>query len=328
MPRSQGVPKRDEIIALTAEVLAKAGFYLAECTGLRSITFDIVARRDRDLLLIKILRNVDGFSRENAVEMKRVANALDGKPIIIGLHSGGGLLEDGIVYTRFDIPIITPSTLEDEFLEGIPPFIMAEPGGLYVRIDGDMLRTMREEMNISLGALSEIAGVSRRAIQMYESGMKAMIDVAQRLEDFFDRPFVLPFEDWRINEEGQRDEWDREFDKFTGFDGTVYKMLSEIGYSVLPTRHSVFDALTRDSRSVFIAWLGSGIEEFRDKLSVLDNIMRITEKDALIFVEHNTEKVELKGIPVVDREYLMRLQFPEELAAYAQDKRNTKMSSP
>ncbi|MBX8643483.1 MAG: transcriptional regulator [Thermoplasmata archaeon] len=324
MKKVTGASKRDEVIVWIKEILAKAGFYLVECTSLRSMTFDIIARRDRDLLLIKILRNVDGFSRENAVEMKRVASALDGKPIIIGLHSGGGVLEDGIVYSRFGIPIITPETIRDEFLDGVPPFIIAEPGGLYVRIDGEMLRTIREEMAISLGALSEIAGVSRRAIQMYEGGMKAMIDVAQRLEEFFNRPFVLPLEDWRTNGPEQNDEWTNDFDEFTGFDGTVYRMLSEIGYSVLPTKHSVFDALTKDRKSLYIAWLGEEIGEFKNKFEILDNIIRITERNALIFVERKTDRDAVKGIPVVDRDNLLKLQFPEELAAYAQERRPTR----
>ena len=325
MPKNPASQNRDELISGVTDVLAKAGFFLAECRGVRSITFDVIARRDRDLLLIKVLRNVDGFSRENGEEMKRVANALDGKPIIVGLHSGGGMLEDGIVYSRFEIPIITPATLEDEFLEGVPPFVMAEPGGLYVKIDGELLRRLREEMDISLGAMSEIAGVSRRAIQMYECGMKAVIDVAQRFEEFFNMPFVLPLEDWRTGET-RHEQWSKDFDDFAGFDGEVYKMLSEIGCSVLPTKHSVFDALTKDRESLYIAWLAGDIGDFHGKIEVLDNIIRITERDAILFVERNTEKGNVKGIPVVDREDLMKLQFPEELAEYAREKRSGRLA--
>ncbi len=325
MPGRAVTQNRDGMISGVKDVLAKAGFFLAECRGVRSITFDVVARRDRDLLLIKVLRNVDGFSRENAEEMRRVADALDGKPVIIGLHSGGGMLEDGIVYSRFEIPIITPATLEDEFLEGVPPFVMAEPGGLYVRIDSGLLRRLREEMDISLGAMSEIAGVSRRAIQMYESGMKAVIEVAQRFEEFFNMPFVLPLDDWRTGGK-EPEQWSRDFESFAGFDGEVYKMLSEIGCSVLPTRHSVFDVLTRDRKSVYIAWLAGDIGDFIGKTDVLDSIIRITERDALIFVERSTEKGMVMGIPVVDREDLLKLQFPEELAAYAREKRIDRQS--
>ena len=50
------------------------------------------------------------------------------------------------------------------------------------------MKRLREERSISLGTLAEIAGVSRRTIQMYENGMGAMIDVAIRLEEFSTSP--------------------------------------------------------------------------------------------------------------------------------------------
>ena len=103
-------------------------------------------------------------------------------------------------------------------------------------------------------------------------------------------------------------------------------MLSEIGCSVLPTKHSVFDALTRDRESLYIAWLAGDVGDFRGKIEVLDNIIRITERDALLFVEHNTDKGSMMGIPVVDRKDLLKLQFPEELAEYAREKRSGRLS--
>ena len=45
--------------------------------------------------------------------------------------------------------------------------------------------------------LADVAGVSRRTIQMYESGMGAMIDAALRLEEYLDTEIietVNPFE--------------------------------------------------------------------------------------------------------------------------------------
>ena len=323
-PKNSEPSRREDIIRLVQDILAKAGFYLTDCTVFRSMTFDLIGRRDRELLFVKVLRNVDGFNRETAEEMKRITGALDGKPLIIGLHSGAGNLEDGIVYSRFDVPILTPGTLSDELLEGVPPFILAEPGGLYVRLDGPMLRRMREEMSLSLGALAEIAGVSRRAIQMYESGMKAVIDVAQRLEDFFDQPFVLPLADWDLKEPEEKSQehiWRPDIDESQGFESEVYGLLTEIGYSVLPTRRSAFDAITVHGDDVVIAWLGQNLSEFRQKAPTLDSITRIAEKEAVIFLQSNTDKETAGGIPVINREELHTIQFPEELSAVAQQRR-------
>ena len=184
--------QRDELINGVRGTLEKVGFTVSKPLNMRSISFDIVARRDKTLLLIKILSNVDAFSKDNSEEVKTLAEALGGSPLLVGERSGAGEIEQGIVYSRFNVPILALSTLKDLLLEEVPPFIFAAPGGLYVKLDSDLLKRLREEKSISLGNLAEVAGVSRRTIQMYETGMGAMIDVAIRLEEYLEHPIVLP----------------------------------------------------------------------------------------------------------------------------------------
>ena len=124
---------REDLINTTRAILAKAGYDISAPLSLRSVCFDVVARRGKDLLIIKVLSNVDAFSRENAEEMKVLADALSASPILIGERSSSGELEAGIVYSRFNIPILSNDTLADHLLEEVPPFIFAAPGGLYVR---------------------------------------------------------------------------------------------------------------------------------------------------------------------------------------------------
>jgi len=50
----------------------------------------------------------------------------------------------------------------------------------------------RELDKAPLGQVADVAGVSRRAISMYEEGMSAMVEVAERLEAFFDEALVEP----------------------------------------------------------------------------------------------------------------------------------------
>ena len=84
------------------------------------------------------------------------------------------------------------TTLHDYLVEGVPSLIYAAPGGLYVNIDGDTLKTLRTQRNVSLGTLANVAGVSRKAIRMYEAGMGAKVEIAVKLEKFFDEPLVRP----------------------------------------------------------------------------------------------------------------------------------------
>ena len=180
------------MIEAVRSVLAKSGFFVSRPLAMRGISFDVVARRDDTLLIIKILSNVDAFSKDNAEEMLTLGEALGASPLLVGERSGSGELDESIVYSRFGVPIISLTTLIDHLLEGVPPFIFAAPGGLYVKLDSNLMKRLREERSISLGTLAEIAGVSRRTIQMYENGMGAMIDVAIRLEEFLNQPIVVP----------------------------------------------------------------------------------------------------------------------------------------
>ena len=61
--------QRDELIRSVRELLLRSGFHASMPLKLRSIAFDIVARRDRSLILVKVLTNIDAFSKENAVKL-------------------------------------------------------------------------------------------------------------------------------------------------------------------------------------------------------------------------------------------------------------------
>src|SRR5437867_4611693 len=127
--------KREAILKETREALAKTGFFLSQPHGERGLCFDLVARRDDTLLIVKVFQNVDGLSKGTAQELKTIARTLEGSPLVIGERSGTGPLEDGVIYGRFGVPILCRSTLLEFLEEGVPPFLFSAPGGLYVRLD-------------------------------------------------------------------------------------------------------------------------------------------------------------------------------------------------
>src|SRR5207237_10636915 len=124
--------------------------------------------------------------------LKKMYRDSKGAPLVVWDRRGAVLLEDGFIYSRFGVPILCRSTLLDFLEEVVPPFLFSAPGGLYVRLDATALRRLRDERGLSLGALAEMAGVSRRTIQMYLEGMGATLDVARRLDDFLKEPLGLP----------------------------------------------------------------------------------------------------------------------------------------
>jgi len=297
---------RERLLEEVRKVLAQTGFYLSEKTNTRGLAFDVVARRDEVLLLVKVLLNVDAFSKQAAEELRMIATTLRGAPLLIGERSGAGSLEDGVIYARSGVPILSRQTFKDFFEEGVPPFIFSAPGGLYVKLDSEALRRAREEKEVSLGALADIAGVSRRAIQMYLEGMSATVDIALRLEEFLGEPLVLPMDPFQYS--SRVSDLLKGFEEFERFERDVFRKLSRLGYDVLPTVKCPFEAFTKDREIVLLTGVTSARERADEKASIVSNIARVIERDSVLFVERRTSKTALDGTPVIGNDELKRIR--------------------
>ena len=299
---------RDELIEVVRSILARSGFYVSRPLNMRGISFDIVARLDDRLLIIKILSNVDALSKENAEEMSTLAEALGASPLLIGERSGSGEIEESIVYSRFGIPIISLKTLADHLLEGVPPFIFAAPGGLYVKLDSDQLKKAREERSISLGTLAEVAGVSRRTIQMYENGMGAMIDVAIRLEEFLNMPIVTAVDPFAPPAPRGKEKVGRPIKvEVDLFGREVFGSLQRLGFSIQPTARCPFEALSKDDRIVILTGLGNDESKLVEKALVVCDIARIAERCSVIIIERSSSRTNIGGTAIVGRDELSKL---------------------
>ncbi len=307
-----GDVNRRHLLERVRQVLAWSGFFLSNPLETRSTGFDLVARRDKTLLVVKVLTNVDSFGRKSAREMGLVAGALEAAPLLVGVKSGGGSLESGVIYARFGIPIVSQETFEDFFLEGVPPFVFSAPGGLYVRLDEEVLRRARERRGVSLGMLAEIAGVSRRAIQMYQEGMGATIDTAVRLETFLGEPVVKPADPLAYALETDRPDPEVE-PELEAFERNVYRWLRSLGYEVTRTAHSPFDALTQDATSMLLTGLETSAGDLRTKARIVGNLSRVVEREGVIFVQKRRIRVNVEGTPLIAKDELRKAKRRGEI---------------
>lgn len=302
---------RDRLINEIRDVLAKTGFFLSDKTNTRGMSFDIIARRDQALIMIKVLLNVDAFTETNANELKLIARTLNGSPILIGQRSGGGRLEEGVIYSRFGIPILSKETFVDFFAEGVPPFVFSAPGGLYVRLDGDLLRQLRDSKNISLGTLAEVAGVSRRTVQMYLEGMSATIEIALRLEEFLGEPLVIPVDPFAYTKDLEQALVS--FQEFDEFEKHVFHKLQRLGFEVLPTMRCPFEALTTNREAIYLTGVRTRSESVEEKATIVSNISRIAERDSVVFVEKSRIRLSIRGTPIINKEELRKIKEREEI---------------
>lgn len=315
MPRTKQKTKavtanREQLIARIRTNLAECGFFVTEPHNLRSVSFDAIARKGDQLLVLKMLSNIDSLSHSDADDLRALSMALDASPIIIGLHSSASELEDGILYSRFGLPILSAASFEALMAEGMPPLVYAAPGGLYVRVDGETLRSVREAKSISLGTLAEAAGVSRKAIQMYEAGMGAMVEIAARIEEFLDEPIVMPLDPFEFTSEMV--DAMKALEKVEESNKEIFDMLREIGYLVLPTRRCPFDAFAREEE-LLLTGIGGNERLVERKARVVGDLSRVTEKKSVIIVQEDSRVKAIEGTPLVSKDELRRADRSDDL---------------
>jgi len=302
--------KREELLVQVTNTMSRAGFEISQEMQTHYLAFDILAKRDRTLLIVKVLSNVDSLRPEVARDLNVLASFLKGQAILVAPRSGRGHLFEGVVYTRHNLPLITPGTLHNMFVEGVPPFAFSAPGGLFVKVDEGVLKEVRAVKNISIGRLADAAGVSRRAISQYEAGMSPSIEVALRLEEALGEPIVLPIDPLTM---GQGPE------AFTteGLDledrtERAVNLLTTIGYEVVPVVRCPFNAFSLDRVSMLLTGVGARSPSDIRKAEQMGQIAQFVDKQAFLVVE-GIERDNIGGTPVIRFMELRSMECTEDV---------------
>ncbi len=304
----------DERQALTAQVLdvlERGNFEISEKCPRGFMCFDIFARKNVLLLLLKVLKNIDSLSEGHAREIASIGNLLCASPLVVGARTRNAKMEDGVVYERCSIPAVTIETFEDIMLEDAPPMIFSARGGYYVKIDGALLKEIRSNGRISFGDVAENIGVSRRSVHKYENEDKCMtFKTALRLEEFLDESLAKPINIFFIPKMCEfSGELHGEFEK------NALNTLKEIGLEVYAIKKAPFNALTKDDGAVMItklSRLSSG--RISESAKILKSISDTVKTEAFFVMDANAGfKKNIHGIPAVKTEELEKIDDSEEL---------------
>ncbi|MCI4352520.1 MAG: helix-turn-helix domain-containing protein [Thermoplasmata archaeon] len=331
---------RDRSVQAVQSLLQKAGFFVTDTHSVRPTSFDLMARRDSTLLILKVLKNIDALDAPEADRLRELSKLFGAEALVVGQSSGATELAPGVVYYRYRIPILTEESLTEFLLEGVPPFLFSSPGGIFVRVDGGRLRELREAHNLSLGTLASVAGVSRRTIQLYEGGGGAEVDVVERLERFLQEPIAQaihlfsaitgptpgkagpaadpgaraaggsPTEEATPTKSPRRLAWTGDALR----DG-VFRQLDGMGWEVVVTVRCPFDAFTRGSPGGEQEFLLTGVGTLRSaqhRAEVLLGLARVAEGHAVFVVGESANRTTIEGVPLVTTKELSRHRGSEE----------------
>lgn len=285
---------------------------------MRPIGFDLIARRDNTLLIIKILTNINALPEEVAKELQKLSQLLNGQPLLIGLRAGNGSLEEEVVYDRFGIKAINPETLRLHLLEGIPLQVYAAPGGFYVNIDTEEIKKIRKEKEISLGSFARSLHVSRRTVRMYEDGMNARVDVAFRMEELFNTQLV---KDIKILHKTKKQETHNETSDFSKnhqqptkpFQDKIFSLLRNSGYTIIPVGRCPFEAVSKEREKILLTCVQKYDKKLKKKAEIVSSISKITEKRAVMITDKKGTKQNIFGTPLILHDELRKIHDPEEL---------------
>ena len=313
---------RDQVITEINDLLSKHGFDTSNIYD-RSC-FDLVARRELLLLLMKVLVNVDGFSAAHAEEIKRVARIFLASPILVGLKSKNEILEEDVVYERHGIPVITPSTLRNIVVEEIYPEIFADRGGYYVQIDGQIIKDLREEQNLSLQDLAYQAHVSRETIYKYETGrVRAQPETAFLLESILNMRITLSVNLFQAPQQEKTHE--------TG-EGEPRELV-DLGFGVINTNRTPFDALaqpeTKKSKNLKKTEpLITDLEKNRNNKVLtrmatnLKDLSDVIGTNSVFILEKKKKDVDcIDGVPVVHNWEIGEMKNPAEFLKMLAERR-------
>lgn len=309
---------RELLLYRVLDVLKRTGFITSELCDVRPRCFDLVARRGHILLLLKVLFNIDGLNMSSAKEMRCLAERLVSSPLVIGERTCNKPLENGVVYIRYGIPSVNLQTLHDLFISGIPPLIYAAPGGLYVNIDGDALREARMRWKISLGDLASKLGVSRRAINKYEEGMNATVDVALKLESILDMALLHPIDLLHIESQNPPSPSQKHL---SPIERAVFMMMIDIGFEVLPMVHAPFNALSQDKTATILTGVGKYTNHMIKRAKLMGSISDVANTQSVFIIEGTSKSLQIGNTTLMERSELEALEDSGEFVTLIQSRK-------
>lgn len=285
---------KQSLLETVSIYLLRKGFTIKSLTR---TAFDILARKDTVILLIKILEDANAVSEVYADEMKRVSSYISGSPLIIS-EKAGDKLQDNIVYSRFGVYTLNFNTFKSS-MENKFPFVKRDHSGIKAQVLGDKLREIRERDGISLNDIARKVGVSKRMIQKYESGeSEVSVNKALRIykifgHSVFDKINVFSHSSELVHE-GKSD---------------VSKKYSKLGFSALEAYKVPFDIIAKKEKELILTKVGDKPKPQLDSLSKL--------VDADVLTIYNKKKP--KGVPALTKKEFMEFEKARELVKFLKE---------
>lgn len=260
--------------------------------------FDVAAKNE-NLILIKSLMNIDGFSEEHALSLRSISYFLSANPLVVSIKNNREFLNDQIIYSRFQLPVMTPQTFEN-FLEDEKMIFADSARGKHTsEVDTEKIRSKRKEKNFSLRELAQLIGISKKAMYEIEKNKtKPSIETISKIENVLNTKVQVPR-------------------KFSANLKTIYikpkselqkkvtKEFSRIGIQNSSANSAPFEVVGKEKFSVVTSSL-------KHELLIMKKFANIVSSKAFLVAKESSED-SVSGVPVVSEKELSELETPKDL---------------
>jgi len=145
-------------------------------------------------MLIKSLINIDSFDDSQAISLRAISSFISAYPLVVSVKTNREFLNDRVIYSRFQLPVVTPELFKNLIDEDSVPVVESSKGRNTISIDTNLLREKRKQMSMSLQKLSEVIGISKKALYEIEKNrVNPTEDTVNRLEAFLKIDLKTPY---------------------------------------------------------------------------------------------------------------------------------------
>lgn len=301
---------RKELISIIQKALENNGFTVSTFCDLRPSCFDIVARKSYEILLLKILYNVDAFKFEDAEELSYLAKILSATPIIVGYRNRRSILEKNMIYERYGVPVVSVETFIAFLVDNVFPRIFVQRGGRFVKINTEALKSARKAKNISVRELSEMLDITPRALFAYEGGeISVSFDIAVKLEKILGISLIEPLSFTEKFSPPSEPSWSPE----ETIERIIDVYIRKIGLEPVWTRRSPFNFITKEKYRLISGIAKMNTHRIKKRISLISDFSSIFNEPAVIFINEKAETDNIDGVVLLEINLLKDIESFHEL---------------
>ncbi|RDE15840.1 MAG: hypothetical protein C4K47_02320 [Candidatus Thorarchaeota archaeon] len=306
---------RNQLMREVMANLEEAGFEFSSQCDVRPSCFDLVARKGEQLILVKVLSNIDALTKDDAVALQQVALFFNATALVVGERARRGVLEDGTAYKRYGVFTVTPPSFHSVTTDGQAPREFIQRGGRFVAIDGVRLREARNSRRMTKEQLAECVEVSTRAILAYEKDeMDVSSEVAARLEEVLETDLIIPIDILRKPVGRKHLDRSRLPRDIPGLEKRVNEFFERLGMKVLWTDRAPFHVAAKEEGPPLLTSIGSLKSlNLHKRVEILKSVSKVAESSAIIVVEEGKAEEQVSDLPVIRQLELDEIDKPSEL---------------